>query len=114
MPLPDQNYLEHILDECLFLSSVQAEGPLELEDDPFVSRAVVRSLEIIGEASRQLSSELKERLSDIPWHMIVGMRNRLIHEYFGVDYEIVYSVIREEIPVLIRTVQHYLKSNPSS
>ncbi len=59
-----------------------------LTDDKTVD-AVVRNLEIIGEASRQLPEEFKERHSAIPWHKMAGLRNRIVHDYFGVDLELI-------------------------
>ncbi|MBK6948956.1 MAG: DUF86 domain-containing protein [Haliscomenobacter sp.] len=112
MPLPDSEYLSHILEECQFLLAQDISGPIALEDDPLLSRAVIRSLEIIGEASRQLSTSTRERIPGIPWRMMAGMRNRLIHEYFGVDFDIVFSVIRDEIPSLNQFIAEYLKSAP--
>ncbi|MBV6427935.1 MAG: hypothetical protein KIPDCIKN_02458 [Haliscomenobacter sp.] len=109
MPLPDTEYINHMLEECRFLLMLHVSGPTALEDDPLVSRAVVRSLEIIGEASRQLSEPTKQALPEIPWRMISGMRNRLIHEYFGVDYDIVFSVVQDEIPALTKALEQYLK-----
>lgn len=108
MPLPDTEYVLHMLEECQFLLTLSLSGPTALEDDPLVSRAVIRSLEIIGEASRQLSEPTRQALPEIPWRMISGMRNRLIHEYFGVDYDIVHNVIQHEIPPLKEALERFL------
>jgi uncharacterized protein with HEPN domain len=66
--------------------------------------AVVRNLEIIGEAANNLSSEIKRKSKGIEWTEIVGMRNKIIHEYFGVDLEIIWTAIREEIPKLRKEI----------
>jgi uncharacterized protein with HEPN domain len=67
-----------------------------LVDDKTVD-AVVRNLEIIGEASRQLPDAFKESHSSIPWHKIVGLRNRIVHDYFGADLELIWQIISIEI-----------------
>jgi uncharacterized protein with HEPN domain len=70
-----------------------------LADDKTVD-AVVRNLEIIGEASRQLPDAFKESHSSIPWHKIAGLRNRIVHDYFGVDLQLIWQIISIEIPSL--------------
>jgi uncharacterized protein with HEPN domain len=72
----------------------------EFQSDDKTSSAVIRKLEIIGEAVKQLPDEIRSGYEKIPWKEIAGMRDKLIHWYFGVDYEIVWNVIKEEIPQL--------------
>lgn len=62
--------------------------------------AVIRNLEVIGEAAKHLPAELQERYPDIPWFHIQGMRNLLIHEYFGVDTDILWQTIEKDLPSL--------------
>lgn len=62
--------------------------------------AVVRNIEIIGEAATKLPLAYRKRFGSVPWRDVIDMRNRLIHEYFGVDYQIVWNVIKVELPVL--------------
>jgi uncharacterized protein with HEPN domain len=66
--------------------------------DEVLRRATVKSLEIIGEASRSVSEDLKKAHPEIPWRQMVGMRNKLVHHYFGVDWEIVDDAIQNELP----------------
>ncbi len=69
----------------------------DFEKDEKTTDAVIRSLEVIGEAVNNLPDDFKEKNSDIPWRHIVSMRNKMIHEYFGVDLDIVWKTIQEDI-----------------
>ncbi len=62
--------------------------------------AVVRNLEIIGEAANRLPDELKEKYSEIEWHKVVGLRHRIVHEYFGIDLEIIWQILHKDLPEL--------------
>jgi uncharacterized protein with HEPN domain len=68
--------------------------------DEVLSRACLKSLEIIGEASMNISEELKKAHPVVEWRRIVGMRNKLVHHYFGVDWDIVDDVLKNELPDL--------------
>jgi uncharacterized protein with HEPN domain len=70
-----------------------------LRDEKTVD-AVVRNIEIIGEASAHLPDDILERYSDIPWPFIRGIRNVLAHEYFGVDVEVIWKTVKEDLPAL--------------
>lgn len=89
-------YLTHIIDECEYLMSVITP---ELDKSDFLEnetlkRAVVRSLEIIGEATKKISADFKYRWGSVSWKNMAGMRDRLIHDYMGVNYSIVWDVLR--------------------
>ncbi|MCB9771302.1 MAG: DUF86 domain-containing protein [Candidatus Omnitrophica bacterium] len=71
---------------------------------PMIIDAVVRNFEIIGEAAKNLSSKTKASVPEIPWEDITGMRNKIIHEYFGVDLEIIWKTIRESLPVFKKAI----------
>ena len=103
-------YLEHILQECEFLLE-KSEGIIfeDFIEDPVFIRAFVRSLEIIGEAVKHLPSEFRERYSKIPWKEIAGMRDKLIHEYFGINYRIVWKTVQREIPKLKEQVERIIE-----
>lgn len=70
-------------------------------DDKTVD-AVIRNFEVIGEAANKVPQEYKDGHSDIEWQRMVGFRNRIIHEYFGIDFEIVWDIIQNNIPELLQ------------
>ncbi len=99
-------YLRHINDECLYILSVSKE---DLSKDDLLSnetlkRAIVRSLEIIGEATKNIPEEFKTKWNSINWKNMAGMRDRLIHDYMGINYSIVWDVIINKIPELSQQV----------
>lgn len=102
-------YLRHILDEITFL----ADQTSTLSEDQFMhdevlQRAFSRSLEIIGEAVKNIPDEYKIAHSDIDWKSFAGLRDKLIHHYFGVDYALVWDVIKNELPDLRDRLQNLL------
>ena len=72
----------------------------DLMKDKVLSRACLKSLEIIGEASRNISEDLRMTHPEVPWRQMTGLRNKLVHHYFGVDWEIVADVLKNELPGL--------------
>ena len=70
--------------------------------------AVVRNLEIIGEAAKHVPNAVREKIPDIEWRKAAGLRDMLSHVYFGIDNNILWSVIQNKIPILHKTIQHYL------
>jgi len=69
-------------------------------DDQKSVDAVVRNLEIIGEAASRLPDEFKEKYSEIEWYKVVGLRHRIVHEYFGIDLEIIWQILNRDLPEL--------------
>jgi len=81
------------------------------EGNFMIQDAVIRNIEIIGEASGKLSSDFKNKFSEIAWRKIIGMRNKLIHNYFSVDIETVWNVVELELPALKEALLQGLKSD---
>jgi uncharacterized protein with HEPN domain len=95
------NYIRHMLDEAEYVTSKA--GGLTKEEffrDETLKRAFVRSIEVIGEAAKKVPLEFRNQHSAIEWRAIVGMRDRLIHDYLGVDYDIVWDVVTTKMPEL--------------
>jgi uncharacterized protein with HEPN domain len=97
----DKERLEHILDAIEEIEAYTAN--IDLKDfltNSMMRFASIKQIEIIGEAANYLSPETKALFTDIEWNQIIGMRHILIHEYFGVDDNLVWQVIRNDIPKL--------------
>ena len=98
-------YLRHILDECRFIISVTSGLTKEqLLEDEVMKRAIVRSLEIIGEASKKIPVDIKLKWQTVSWKNMAGMRDRLIHDYVGINYSIVWNVVISIIPTLEKQI----------
>lgn len=97
----DSVYLRHILAEIEFLRAIGAGlSYAELLADPLRQHAIIRAIEVIGEAARNLSEPFKERYPELPWRLMIGMGHRMIHAYFEVDWTIVWDVIQHELPLI--------------
>jgi uncharacterized protein with HEPN domain len=89
-----------------------AEGRTEqdLTDDLMLQFAVVRALEVVGEATRAVPEEVRVLAPDIPWRQIVVTRNKIAHQYFGVRLDIVWRVVQDDLPVLVVALERLLES----
>ena len=108
MSFEPRDYLRHILVESDYLIG-RSVGPSfdAFAADETVRRAFVRSLEIIGEAAKKVPEDFRTAHPTVEWRTMAGMRDRLIHDYFGVDFELVWDVVQTRIPELGTNWQPY-------
>jgi uncharacterized protein with HEPN domain len=104
------DYLQDILEAATkarqFVKDVDLEAFRANEEKVF---AVIRALEIIGEAAKNIPKSIRGRYPEIPWEDIVGMRNKVIHDYFGVDLEVIWKTLHEDLPPLQAAVAKILE-----
>ncbi len=104
-------YLKHIKDECSYIISVTGNNLSKDEffRDETLKRALVRSLEIIGEATKKIPADFKVKWDSIQWKNMAGMRDRLIHDYMGINYSIVWDVVINKIPDLYEQITEVIE-----
>jgi len=86
-------------------SFMQGKERDELDTDPMLRLAVVKAIEIVGEAAAKISKERQAQITELPWPQIISMRNRLTHAYFDIDTEIVWKTIVEDLPPLMQVLR---------
>jgi uncharacterized protein with HEPN domain len=109
MEPPDRVRLRHMLDaaqESLLAASGRTRD--DLDTDRGLLHTLVRSIEVVGEAAGRLSYECRETYADLPWSLMVAMRNRMIHAYFDIDSDIVWRTVTVEFPRLVPRLREML------
>lgn len=106
-------YLKHILVECHYITSVITDDMAlyQFLSDETLKRAVTRSLSIIGEATKKIPADIKYKWQSISWREMAGMRDKLVHDYMGVNYLIVWDVAKNIIPILTKQITEVINNN---
>ena len=109
MPKDDRILLRHMLDAARKARDfIRGRSRADLDSDEMLSLAVIRLLEVIGEAARNLSQDIRDSHPEIAWKQIAGTRDRLIHGYFDVDLDIVWAILTQDLPPLITELEKIL------
>ena len=113
MVLDDRARLGHMLDAARkAVSFCRGRSRAELETTEMLSLSLVRLLEIVGEAAREVSSEYRTTHPTIPWKNIIGMRDRLVHGYFDINHDVVWETVTHDLPPLIAELEHLVSDQP--
>ena len=111
----DLVYLEHMLDTAQkAISKTRGLSRDAYDADENLRLALIHLIQIIGEAGRQVSREFSDRYPEIPWADIIGMRHKVVHDYLGVDEDIVWQVVTGDLPVLIVVLAPLVPEDPPS
>ncbi len=107
----DSVYLKHMLQAISRIESyTEGISRKEFANKTLIQDAVIRQIEIIGEASKQVSSDLKKKSLSVPWKDIAGMRDKLVHDYLGVDINAVWATVEKDLPELKKQIKSVLDS----
>jgi uncharacterized protein with HEPN domain len=106
----DRVYLMHIRDSLREVQTfIRGESYESFLKNRMVQNAVMRSFEVVGEAARLISSELRESHPEVPWRLMSDFRNKLIHDYFGLDLEVIWRTATEDTPVLLQQIDELIE-----
>ncbi len=109
MPPEDRNRLQHMIDAAeAAMGFAAGRQRVDLDTDRMLSFALVRAIEIIGEAARHVTAATKASIDQVPWEPIVGMRRRVVHAYVHIDHETVWNTVQEELPRLVSDLNQAL------
>ena len=111
----DVTRLRHMLDSAReAVDFATGKSRSDLDDDRMLSLAIMKSIEIIGEAASKVSEACKEENGSVPWRDIIGMRNRLSHGYFDINLDIVWETVQTDIPSIIRALSQIIPPEKSN
>ncbi|HNR57159.1 MAG TPA: DUF86 domain-containing protein [Methanothrix sp.] len=105
----DRRRLLDIAEAIERIERYASKGREAFEDDELIQNWILHHLRVIGEAARAISDELKDGHDEMPWQQIVGMRHILVHRYFEVDTDLIWSVVEDDVPVLKQQIDLILK-----
>jgi uncharacterized protein with HEPN domain len=97
-------YLKHILKSITDIEEFTSEGRNQFYESRLIQAAVIRNLEVIGEATKHISKDIRRLYPEMPWKQMAGLRDVLIHDYMGVDLNIVWNVVQREIPSIKKMI----------
>ena len=106
----DMVYVQHILECIQSILSFTESGRADFVSSKLVQDAVIRDLEVIGEAAKHIADELRGQYGSVPWREMAGMRDVLIHNYFGVDLDAVWNVVDKELPPLKTMIEQIISA----
>jgi len=106
----DRERLSDILEAIIRIEKYSIGGKRVFESNELIQNWILRYLQIIGEAGNQISAQFRILHPELPWRAIVGMRNILVHQYFDIDLEIVWSVVERDLPDFKRKIESILKT----
>jgi uncharacterized protein with HEPN domain len=102
----DRVLVKHILDSAnKLIFFTDGKSRKDLDNDEKLSLAIIRLFEIMGEAANSISEEFQEAHQNIPWEKLISMRNRLIHGYFDINYDIVWNTVKQDIPPIVSILE---------
>ena len=109
----DLVYIRHMLDFCrLAFDFLRNRRRSDMDSDAMRALAVTRLIELIGEAARKVSPAFREQYPAIPWPLIIGTRDRLAHGYIEIDYDIIWRIVKNDLPSLIKQLEKLLTQEP--
>lgn len=107
----DGVYLRHILEAVQRVLEYTAAGPEAFRQDLRTQDAVIRNLQVIGEATKSVSSQMRGAHPEVPWKSMAGMRDRVVHDYFGISLDIVWDVVQNHLPPLRDSLRRILRAD---
>jgi uncharacterized protein with HEPN domain len=105
----DRERLLDVIEAIERIEKYSQKSKTEFDNNELVQNWITHHLLIVGEAAAQISEEIQDKYSEIPWSKIIGMRNILVHGYFEIDNEVVWSVVENDLPELKKNIQKILK-----